>query len=125
MRGVLQQRFVAIFEPVRLDVIALAHAEFHGPAGAAARVSTSGFGCVPSISRRELYGLVWSEAMWTVAPRLGLSDRGLKRFAGEQISLPRGIGYWAKRQAVRRLLAFAVVLYRSGAPDSNAAAKLR
>jgi len=51
-----------------------------------------------SLSREELYELVWSEAMATLAPKLGISDVGLKkRCLSLGIPTPTR-GYWAKLQ---------------------------
>lgn len=58
-----------------------------------------------TLTREEIYELVWSEPMSVVAPRLGLSDRGLAK-ACERLKIPRpGRGYWEKKRrgrAVRR-----------------------
>lgn len=49
-----------------------------------------------SLSREELYELVWTEAMATIAPKLGLSDVGLKkRCINLGIPTPTR-GYWVK-----------------------------
>jgi len=51
-----------------------------------------------SLSREELYELVWSEAMAILAPKLGISDVGLKkRCLNLGIPTPSR-GYWAKLQ---------------------------
>ena len=50
------------------------------------------------MSREELYEAVWSEAMATLAPKLGISDVGLKkRCLNLGIPTPSR-GYWAKLQ---------------------------
>jgi hypothetical protein len=52
-----------------------------------------------TLTREELYEQVWSEPMWTLAPRLGLSDVGLAKTCRRmKIPVP-GRGYWAKKQA--------------------------
>ncbi len=57
------------------------------------------------LSREELYELVWSEPMRTLAPKFGLSDVGLAKTCRRmRIPVPSR-GYWAKRaagQPVRR-----------------------
>ncbi|MEE1656738.1 hypothetical protein VB618_11060 [Microvirga sp. CF3062] len=51
------------------------------------------------LKRSELYDLVWSEPMRTLAARFGVSDVALgKACRKADIPLP-GLGYWAKRQA--------------------------
>jgi hypothetical protein len=51
------------------------------------------------LSRSELYEKVWSEAMWKLAPELGLSDVGLKKMCHRNgIPTPER-GYWAKLEA--------------------------
>ena len=52
-----------------------------------------------TFTRRELYELVWSTPIVTLAARFQLSDRGLaKTCARHQIPVP-GRGYWAKIEA--------------------------
>ncbi len=54
---------------------------------------------MPTFTRQELYDLVWSEPMRTLAVRFGLSDVGLKkRIASVDVPAPER-GYWARRQA--------------------------
>jgi hypothetical protein len=54
-----------------------------------------------TLTREEVYELVWSEPMRVVAPRLGLSDRGLAK-ACERLKIPRpGRGYWEKKRRGR------------------------
>jgi hypothetical protein len=49
-----------------------------------------------SISRRDLYDLVWHRPMWKVAPEFGLSGNGLAKLCRrEGIPVPER-GYWAK-----------------------------
>jgi len=51
------------------------------------------------IGREELYDLVWGEAMATLAPKLGLSDVGLKKRC-KNLGVPTPPrGYWAKLEA--------------------------
>lgn len=50
------------------------------------------------MSREELYEAVWSEAMSTLAPKLGISDVGLKKRCSN-LGIPTPTrGYWAKLQ---------------------------
>jgi len=55
------------------------------------------------LTREQLYELVWSEPISLVAPRLGLSDRGLAK-ACERLQVPRpGRGYWEKKRSGKRV----------------------
>lgn len=55
------------------------------------------------LTREQLYELVWSEPISIVAPRLGLSDRGLAK-ACERLHVPRpGRGYWEKKRSGKRV----------------------
>lgn len=55
-----------------------------------------------TLTRKQLYDLVWSDAMRTVAPRLGISDVGLKKICAKAgIPVP-GRGHWAKREAGKK-----------------------
>ena len=50
-------------------------------------------------TRDELYELVWSEAMRTLAPKFGMSDVGLAKVC-KRMRIPRpGLRYWAKKAA--------------------------
>ncbi|MEQ1933607.1 MAG: hypothetical protein ABL962_06980 [Fimbriimonadaceae bacterium] len=51
------------------------------------------------MSREELYDLVWSEAMITVAPRFGISDVALKKRCKVRGVPTPPRGYWAKVEA--------------------------
>jgi hypothetical protein len=54
--------------------------------------------CSTSITRQELYELVWAEPMTKVAPRFGLSDVGLGKLC-KRYDVPRPpVGYWAQKQ---------------------------
>lgn len=51
-----------------------------------------------SITRTELYELIWKEPMTKVAPKFGLSDVGLAKLC-TQFDIPRPpAGYWAQKQ---------------------------
>lgn len=50
------------------------------------------------LTRKELYDLVWSEAMTTICKRYGLSDNGLRKHC-KTMNIPTPpLGYWAKLQ---------------------------
>lgn len=51
------------------------------------------------LTREQLYELVWSEPMQVIAPRLGLSDVGLKKVCNRLRVPTPGRGYWAKKAA--------------------------
>lgn len=56
------------------------------------------------LSRTELYELVWSIPMRTLAARYGLSDRGLAKLCQRhRIPVPPR-GYWAKKSAGKRVV---------------------
>jgi len=56
----------------------------------------------PLFTREELYEKVWTEAMAILAPKLGLSDVGLKKTCARlRIPTPPR-GYWAKIAAGQR-----------------------
>jgi hypothetical protein len=56
-----------------------------------------------TLTREELYALVWSEPIQKIAPRYGLSDRGFgKLCARYEIPVPPR-GWWAKKAAGKRL----------------------
>lgn len=56
-----------------------------------------------TITREGLYQLVWSEPIVRIAPRYGLSDRGLgKLCARHGVPVPPR-GYWAKKAAGKRV----------------------
>jgi hypothetical protein len=51
-----------------------------------------------TLTRKELYDLVWSEPMMRLARRYGLSDVGLAKIC-RKCDIPRPPrGYWAKKQ---------------------------
>lgn len=48
------------------------------------------------LTRKELYDLVWSEPMTTLAKRFGLSDKGLRKHC-KSMNIPTPpVGYWSK-----------------------------
>lgn len=52
-----------------------------------------------AFTRRQLYELVWTEPVRTLAPKFGLTDRGLGKLC-ERYAIPTPArGYWAKKQA--------------------------
>ena len=51
------------------------------------------------ISRQELYNLIWSEPMTTLAKRFGISDRGLTKVCQRSDIPAPPRGYWAKISA--------------------------
>jgi hypothetical protein len=55
------------------------------------------------LTRDELYGLVWSEPMATLAPKYGLSDVGMAKIC-KKLRIPRPWrGYWARKDAGQKL----------------------
>src|ERR1700742_1941506 len=58
---------------------------------------------MPTISRRELYDLVWSTPVSTVAESFGLSDVGLAKICERhRVPVPPR-GYWAKKEAGKKV----------------------
>jgi hypothetical protein len=55
------------------------------------------------LTRDELYALVWSEPMATLAPKYGLSDVGMAKMC-RKLRIPRPWrGYWARQDAGQKL----------------------
>lgn len=54
-----------------------------------------------SLTREELYELVWSESMQNLGPRFGMSDVGLKKICSRLRVPTPGRGYWAKKAVGR------------------------
>jgi len=51
------------------------------------------------LTREAVYDLVWTEPMWTLAKRYGISDVGLAKICKKlRVPVPWR-GYWARRQA--------------------------
>ena len=56
------------------------------------------------LTRQSLYELVWKEPIQALAPRFGLSDRGLSKLC-ERYAIPTPPrGYWAKRHAGKKVI---------------------
>lgn len=52
-----------------------------------------------TISRKELYNLVWSKPMTKAAADFGISDVGLRKVCVRNLIPTPPLGYWAKKQA--------------------------
>ena len=71
-----------------------------------------------TFTREELYRLVWSEPLRTLAKRFGISDVALaKRCRAANIPLP-GLGYWAKKEAGKKVFQPALPQRGLGQSDS-------
>jgi hypothetical protein len=69
------------------------------------------------LSRKELYGLVWSEPLKTLCSRFGISDVALKKTcARSKIPTPER-GYWAKKDAGKPTLQVALPIRPAGMDD--------
>lgn len=61
---------------------------------------------VASLTRDQLYDLVWSEPIQVLGPRYGMSDVGLKKVCKRMRIPTPGRGYWAQKavgKAPRRI----------------------
>jgi hypothetical protein len=71
-----------------------------------------------TFTRDELYRLVWSAPLRTLAKRFGISDVALaKRCRAANIPLP-GLGYWAKKEAGKKVFQPALPQRGLGQSDS-------
>src|SRR2546430_15997261 len=56
-----------------------------------------------ALTREQLYGIVWSEPIRTVAARYGLSDRGLSKICIRlHVPVP-GRGYWRQKAVGKKV----------------------
>src|SRR6267143_5275726 len=56
-----------------------------------------------ALTREQLYGIVWSEPIRTVAARYGLSDRGLAKVCTRlHVPVP-GRGYWQQKAVGKKV----------------------
>ena len=68
-------------------------------------------------TRKQLYDLVWSQPMRTVAANLGISDAALAKHC-KRADLPvPSRGYWARKQAGKPTILIALPPRFPGAPD--------
>ncbi len=58
----------------------------------------------PSLTRRQLYDLVWKEPVQALAARFGLSDRGLAKLCERNAIPTPPRGYWARKQAGQKVV---------------------
>lgn len=56
-----------------------------------------------SFSRKQLYDLVWKEPIQALAPKFGLSDRGLAKLCERHAVPTPPRGYWARKQAGQKV----------------------
>jgi hypothetical protein len=69
------------------------------------------------LSRQQLYDLVWSTPMWTLAKQFKISDDGLKSTCARAV-IPTPIrGYWAKREAGKPTIQVALPKRAPGMAD--------
>jgi hypothetical protein len=69
------------------------------------------------LNRKQLYDLVWSEPMKTLAARFGISDVALKK-ACTRVGIPTPErGYWAKKAAGKEMFQAAFPLRPPGMSD--------
>jgi len=70
------------------------------------------------IGRQELYDLVWSKPVVKIAKDLGISDVAVGKIC-KKLNIPKpGLGYWAKKQAGKRVRQTPLPLLKSGYPET-------
>jgi len=70
-----------------------------------------------TISREELYRLVWSKPVVQIAKDLGISDVGVAKIC-KKLNIPKpGLGYWAKKQYGKRTRQKPLSPLKSGVPE--------
>ena len=70
------------------------------------------------LNRNALYELVWSKPMTAVAKEYGLSDRGLAKLCERNgIPVPPR-GYWAKKQAGKKVTKPALIVLDPDRPET-------
>ena len=75
------------------------------------------------LSRQELYNLVWSTPMRTLAAQLGISDVGLKKTCARAMIPTPDRGYWAKKEAGKQTFQVALPLRAPGMIDEVVVAR--
>ncbi len=71
-----------------------------------------------TVTREELYELVWSNPVVQIAKQFGISDVGLAKIC-KKLNIPRpGLGYWAKKQNGKRVRRKPLPKLNHGDPDS-------
>src|SRR5579862_2060904 len=75
------------------------------------------------LSRQELYDLVWSTPMKTLAAQFGLSDVGLKKICARATIPTPDRGYWAKREAGKETIQVALPKREPGMSDEVVVAR--
>jgi hypothetical protein len=75
------------------------------------------------LSRQELYDLVWSTPMRTLAAQFGISDVGLKKTCARAMIPTPDRGYWAKKEAGKQTFQVALPLRAPGMIDEVVVAR--
>jgi hypothetical protein len=75
------------------------------------------------VSRQELYDLVWSTPMRTLAAQFGISDVGLKKTCARAMIPTPDRGYWAKKEAGKQTSRVALPLRAPGMIDEVVVAR--
>ena len=79
-----------------------------------------------SFTRKQLYALVWKEPIQIIAPRFGLSDRGLGKLCERHAIPTPPRGYWARRQAGQKVPRIPLLdVDDPQMPDTHAIARYR
>lgn len=69
------------------------------------------------LSRKELYELVWSEPLKSLAPRFAISDVALKKACARAEVPTPGLGHWAKKTAGKNMSQIALPARPPGMDD--------
>ncbi|MBC8374662.1 MAG: hypothetical protein H8E26_01385 [FCB group bacterium] len=71
-----------------------------------------------TISRQELYNLVWSKPVVQIAKDFGISDVAVAKIC-KKLNIPKpGLGYWAKKQHGKRVRQTPLPELQHGQPDT-------
>ena len=71
-----------------------------------------------TISRQDLYDLVWSKPVVKIAKDFGISDVAVAKIC-KKMNIPKpGLGYWAKKQHGKRVRQISLPTLQHGQPES-------
>ncbi|MBR9826598.1 MAG: hypothetical protein GYB36_12475 [Alphaproteobacteria bacterium] len=71
-----------------------------------------------TLTRQQLYELVWSKPMTTLAKDFGITGNGLAKIC-ERLGVPRPPrGYWAKKEAGKKVIRYRLPARQEGQPET-------